>query len=305
MTVSVNPRVPGLGHISIDPPDVIPMNDALDIAFEKLGIETLGGASGHGWSRYRDLQKCPYKFYLKHVAKRPKDNSPAPGALETGSAFHALMAVYYQRQIDFDAGKEEPVAEAGVLCDELIVAGGNPNYINEAWRIFEAYANFYEARHDYLIPLAVERWTQDVNGPDTCRYDLIAKVEDTTAPVLPGIWIVEHKSSSRLDRAVTEGWHLDGEIIGELMIYKRARLNRVYGKLAGIIVNVITKTKVPNFHREIVSPPAAQMRRQVKDLRVWRATEAVYASTNTWPRALASCWDRYGPCEFFEECRNV
>lgn len=303
--MTINPHIPGLSRIEIDPPDVIPMNKALDIAFDKLDLEPLGGASGHGWSRYRDLQKCPYKFYRKHVAKKEDDGKPAPGALETGSVFHAFLALYYQRQIELLASKPDPVPEAGALCDELIVAGGNPNYINEAWRIFEAYANFYEAQHDYLIPIAVERWTQDATGPDTCRYDLIARVEDTRAPMLPGVYVVEHKSSSRLDRAVTEGWHLDGEIIGELMLWNRARLHKQYGKLAGVIVNIVTKTKIPQFHREIVSPPESQMRRQIKDLRVWRATEAIYASTHTWPRALASCWDRWGPCEFFEECRNA
>jgi DNA gyrase inhibitor GyrI len=716
------PHIPGLTRISIDNPDVVPMNNALDLAFAELGLETLGGASGHGWSRYRDLQLCPQKFYLRHHKKLLRDQK-APAPLEIGSVFHAFMAVYYQRMIDVLGGTAptDATPEAGMLCDALIAHGGEPEYINEAWRLFDAYANFYEQQNDYLVPLAVELHTKEIGGPNTCRYDLIAKVVDN-ARVVPGTYIVEHKclagttrlydsrgavrtveeasrnlvstslvavsrenvdtinalthanadrpvpngvrevfrvtlangqfldasdnhpfltargwvpvgalrendfvavpnyshlrapplgervipstaeiefvglmlgdgcmtkkisfckngpvmrrfkaacdilrwpyridaakehaeqvalsqavgngprdllerhglyrcaaaekfvptaylglphaatatlvsalwdtdgcidvfreeregkppqlkvrmayasrseqlcrdvqhllltlgifasvhrstvnyrgnrvpywttkvvtrnakrlfmdvvssrmtkypdvlciaaceaikagddrpiplerlsglnmtgvqrnrvfgggvstkrsitasglydlfpddeqvrsvlgepvwwvpvasilaigrqmtyditvlgvhnfaandiithnSAARLDRGVTEGWHLDGEIIGELMLYYKAKLARKYGPLTGVIVNVVTKTKAPGFHREIVTPPKSQMRRQHKDLKVWQAVEALYTTTNTWPRALAACWGRYGPCEFFNHCRD-
>lgn len=299
------PHIPGLSRIQIDYPDVVNMDVALDAAFAKLGIETLGGASGHGWSRYRDLQKCPHKFFLKHERKQDTVGEH-PAALQIGSAFHAFMAIYYQRMIDILGGilPENATPEAGPLCDLVLEHGGNPEYVNEAWRLFDAYATYYESNNDKLIPLAVERHAKDKGSPNTCRYDLIARVPDDHGTIIPGVYVVEHKSASRMSRDVQEGWHLDGEIIGELMLWKRAGLHRKYGPLQGVIVNIVTKTKVPNFHREIVSPPAAHMRRQHKDLKVWKATEGLYRATGRWPRALASCVDRYGFCDYFEHCRN-
>lgn len=707
----IQAHIPGLSRITLDPPDVVNMDVALDAAFAELGLATMGGASGYGWSRYRDLQLCPHKFWRKHVdPKRHKaEETRHPSALQLGSAFHAFMAIYYQRQIDLLAGKP-PAPMAGELCDLTIANGGDPVLVNEAWRLFESYANYYETRSDYLIPLAVEHLAKDRNGPSTCRYDLIAKVEDN-AKILPGTYIVEHKclvgaaeiidqwrgrltledcfateyeptllawdgerdlnqlvyapaqirpncvretyrvrlasgryvdasdnhpfltsrgwvpaasittndwvavpvatassahepvwlndevefvglmlgdgsatkkisfcksgptmdrfkaccdrlgwtyraddhapqvalsqaigagprdllekcglyghaaatkfvprvllgtskeqamlllgalwdtdgcidvfreeradknlqwkvriaytsrseqlcrdvqtlllqlgvqstvrqssveynggrvpywttkvvtrvckrrflkhvleteiwiskytaehvrdaydkikpgddrpiptallrhrddltgvernkllgnrqsvwastlidvldkraveivklpvhwervesvlaagrqmtydvtvpgvhtfvandiithnTTSRMDRSVTEGWHLDGEIVGETMLWYKANLARTYGPLQGIIVNIVTKTKVVNFHREIVSLPKAQLRRQYSDLKVWRAMEEVYRATNKWPRALAACWGRYGACEFFDECRDL
>lgn len=294
-----------LGRIELEPEDVVNMDVALDAAFAKLGLDTMGGASGYGWSRYRDLQMCPHKFWRKHVdpKRHKRDEVRHPSALQLGSAFHAFLAIYYQRQIDLLA-KKPPVPEAGELCDLVLANGGEPVLVNEAWRLFEAYANYYETHNDYLTPLAVELLAKDKGGPSTCRYDLVARVESTDGKILPGTYIVEHKTSSRMDRSVTEGWHLDGEIIGEVMLWNKSGMKRKYGPLQGVIVNIITKTKVVNFHREIVSPPTGQLRKQYNDLKVWRAMEQVYTATNKWPRAMAACWGRYGACEFFEECRD-
>ncbi|KKM92263.1 hypothetical protein LCGC14_1220160 [marine sediment metagenome] len=297
-----------LGHIMVEDPTVVSMDAALKRAVEELGIDlTLTGGSGHGWSRSSTMQQCPHKYDQKYNKNKGGwENGIPPKALQIGGCFHAFMALYYQREIDIDKGAtpDEAVVEPGVLCDALLDYGADPVLIGAAWQYFEGYANYYEAQgHDWFKPLAVEYRAKDPNGPDTCRYDLIAEVKDHPV-VLPGTWIVEHKTASRLDKGVTEGWHLDGEIVGQCMIYKKARLAMKFGKLQGVIVNVIVKTKIPQFHREFVTPPMKSTRRQAKDLKVFRATKAIYESVGYWPRSLASCVGRYGFCEFFDACRD-
>lgn len=290
-------------EIIIEDPNIVPMDSALWQAAQTLELRfIITGGSGYGWSRYSTLQKCPYKYNLKYRKKVERGAAPAP--LEIGACFHAFMAMYYQRINDLTIGHEQPTPEAGELCDLLLEYNADALRVNEAWRIFEAYAAHYENNGDYLHPLAVEVHAADRKSPSTCRYDLIAEVHETRPGILPGIYIVEHKSASRLDRGNQEGWHLDGEIMGQLMLWGPSGMKAKYGPLQGVIVNIVTKTKWPNFHREIVSPPTKHIRRQKKDLKMWRGLETLYDSTNTWPRSLASCWGRYGACEFFDHCRD-
>lgn len=299
-----------LDYVVVDPPNVLPMDVALHRAAEHFNIEiTLTGGSGFGWSRYSTLQACPYRYYLRYVRKTSvlPDNARKPKALEIGGGFHAFMALYYQRIVEIEKGipADALTADPGVVCDFILDAGADAALVNEAWRLFDAYANYYEMIDDYIKPLAVEHWIKDPNGPGTARIDLLAAVREGGAlKVLPGTYIVEHKSAARLDEATTEGWHLDGEILGLIDLYKRARLAQRFGKLQGVIVNIVTKTKIPGFHREIVAPPDSQARRQHKDLKTWNATLGLYKATNTWPRALNSCWGRYGACDYVAHCRG-
>lgn len=297
-----------LGHIVVQDPNVVSIDVAMKQAVVDLEIDlTLTGGSGHGWSRSSTLQQCPYKYYRKYIKGDSNwaDGLP-PNPLQIGGAFHAFLACYYQREIDFDKGtpEDECCAEPGALADKLIDYNADVALVNEAWRLFEAYANYYEQHGDWLKPLAVEYRAKDPNGPDTCRYDLIAEVE-SHQKILPGTYIVEHKTAGRRGREQSEGWHLDGEILGQVNIWKKARLSSKFGKLQGVIVNVVVKTDVPQFHREIVIPPNQVARRQAKDLKVFRATKAVYESMGYWPKAVASCIGRYGFCEFWDECRGA
>ncbi len=296
------PQLPD--HIILDNPNVLSMDQAMDAAFDALEIEKLGGASGRGWSNYNMLQRCPRMFQLNHIRK--VEVSRESKALSVGIAFHAFMALYYVNLRALQRNEEEGPSPSR-LRDELFEQNADPEYVAEAWRIFAAYADYYEAVGDYLEPIAIEKLARDPKTGNTCRYDLIARVNDSAKDrgIIPGIYVVEHKSASRLDRAATEGWYLDGEVLGQLLIYPRAGLSRLYGKIQGVIVNIAVKTKTPTFHREIVAPPARQVAQQGRDLQVWESLERMYRSTNTWPRALAACYGhRYGPCHYVDVCKD-
>jgi hypothetical protein len=278
--------------------ETITIDQALAKAFALLKEPVMGGATGQGWSRYRDLQTCPYLFYAKHVRHiDPGDGSPARSV---GAVAHAFLALYYKGMMVADT------PEPGALCDLLLQVGALPSVVNEAWRCFEAYANHWESIPDYLEPLAVEQLATDPETGNTCRYDLIARVQDhaKASGVFPGVYIVESKFVGRLDQGNVEGWHLDGEVIGQAMIWPKARLTKKYGPLQGIIMNLTIKTKVVGFERIVVQSPTRHLKRQSRDLAVWRAHEQMYRATGTWPRSLASCIGRFGLCDYFYHCRD-
>lgn len=294
--------------ISTDSPQTTPVDVAIRLAAEKLGISglTLTGGSGRGWSRQRTFQECPYKFNRMYVQPQlgPRWPDGEPQGLAVGSLIHAFLAVYYQQIINWaENGPELP--DLGEFCDAILDAGANAVFVEEAWRMFDRYAAFYETIGDYIDPLAVEYRIEDPIDGNTCRYDLVAKVTRDSQVVVPGTYIIEHKSSGRLGRDVTEGWALDGEIVGQVMLWTRGDPSPMdlWGPLDGVIVNLLVKTKIPQFQRIVVEPPEGVIERHLKDLRVQRGLEAMYAGMNYWPRQLASCWGRYGPCRFFDECQ--
>lgn len=282
------------GTISLMPnPDVRPLDDVLKEIFEKYKMERLGGASGRGWSSYATFQRCPYLYKVTYV---DGERGVAALALETGSVFHTFMALHYLWMID------ENLALNPFVCrDELMNNGARPEAVVQGWRVYDAYSMHYEA--DYLMPLAMEEWAQGDNG-NTCRYDLIARVDEAQPGIVPGTYIVEHKTASRFTADLLEGWHNDGEVLGQIMVWKQAKLDKKFGKLRGTIVNIAGKQKVPQFQRVIVPAQAWHVREHAEDLKVWAALQEMYRATNTWPKARNNCVHRYGLCSLFQHCSS-
>lgn len=281
--------------------DVIDLNTfkstPLDVAVKDLyaqrGMVPPGGPSERGWTVFSTFMTCPYKFKLRYRVGAPVEGSEAPTvALEVGGLWHLLTANEYLAQL------EEPAMEQGFLVDGLLARGVSAQVISEAQRLHAGYQNYYE--NDYLTPLAVELIpTSDLMA--TCRYDLIARAEGSQT-VPDGVWIVEHKTASRLDRSTQEGWKNDGQILIQIAAWKRAKLDKKFGRLAGVIVNLVVKTKLPQFVRIVLPVNAKQVRAHLADLDAWDVLQRLCEVTGTWPRNRASCVGRYGLCEFFSHC---
>jgi hypothetical protein len=271
-------------------PSIMPMDEALEKVFDLYGMPRMGGASGKGWSRIATIQRCLYLYKRRY---RDGERGGPSKALEVGSCFHTMMALHYWAMREPQQARITPER----LRDELFKLNADAKAIEESWRLYDAYANYYE--HDYLVPLGEELFATD--GDNSCRYDLIARVEANNQ-IAPGTYIVEHKTSSRFDAATLEGWKNDGEVIGQIMLYKPAKLTKKYGKLQGVIVNIVGKQKIPKFERVIVPVQAWQMRAHKKDLAFWNAVEQMCVATNNWPRSRAHCTNKYGLCSYFDHC---
>jgi len=273
--------------------NVTPIDTALREIFKLRGLEFLGGKSGRGWSSRAAFMKCPY--YYNAIRQGELGRSVA---LEVGILFHVLLALFYAERMEV---KGYEGIEPDELRLQLTEQGCSGEVIMEAYRLYTAYTFRYE--DDYLTPLAVEHREESKQG-DTCRYDLIANVGPNALGLPEGTWIVEHKSASRMDDATLDGWRSDGEIIGQEMLWKRNRLDRVFGELQGVIVNLAFKTRVVDFRRVLVPVLPAQLRQHSRDLKVFDAFERVCEATGVWPRSRHSCIGRYGKCSLFEHCAS-
>jgi hypothetical protein len=272
-------------------PNIKYLDDVLSEVFERHGRPRLGGASGRGWSSHGAFQKCPYYFktvYIDGIRGKPAM------ALEMGSAFHTFLALHYEWMLD-----ENLTLTPEVCKEEILIGGANAVAVLGAWRLYESYASYYS--NDYLYPIAIEERAEDPDG-NTCRYDLIARVDTAQIGVVPGVYIGEHKSCSRMDQATLDGWRSDGEILGQIMIWKRAKLDKKYGKLRGTIVNLVSKTQIVQFHRTIVPAQVWHVKQHMEDLKFWSALQRMCDATGVWPRTRNSCVGRWGMCSMFDSC---
>jgi intein/homing endonuclease len=162
--------------------DIRGVDDAFNEIFDRHKMDRLGGASGRGWSSYATFQRCPYLYKVTYIDGQRGTAAPA---LETGSIFHTFMALHYLWMLD-----ENLSLTPDVCREELMVSGVRVESIIAGWRCYDSYRMHYEA--DYLYPLAIEAWAQGDRG-NTCRYDLIAHIEEPQPGIVPGTWIIEHK----------------------------------------------------------------------------------------------------------------
>lgn len=271
------------------------VDEVLAGIFEAVGVPRLGGVStGRGWSSFSNFQRCPYAWNRRYVQKiRPTFLVESP-SLAVGSLIHVFLAVHYIRMID----ESYPLTPEDVRDQTRRKA--NPDFVDNAWRVFSAYRLFYI--HEEILPLAVEYDLRDPRSGESCRFDLVAYYKESIAGRSPGTYIIEHKSAARFDNDTLDGWGNDGEVIGQVALWQRLGLDHRFGKLQGVIVNLLGKHKEPQFHRTTVSPESWQVEAHLDDLRRWEGLIQLARSTNSFPRSRAGCISRYGRCDYFDHC---
>jgi intein/homing endonuclease len=175
-------------------PDVIDLDqtpifttveEALRKIFEANKLEYLGGTSGaRGWSSVSTFAKCPYLWEHTFLGKRRVETR----GLAEGSLVHIFLASYYQGILQPDY----PITSE-YLLDALHSANVNPEYLTEAWRVFQSYLLRYP--NDVIEPLAVEHLVVDPRSGRSCRFDLIFRVTKTVGESLlaPGTYLMDHK----------------------------------------------------------------------------------------------------------------
>ena len=200
-----------------------------------------------------------------------------------------------------------PPSDASVVQ----VPGPSMSVILEAERIFDAHTQFYGDGQEDVQPLAIEWYAEHEAIGYSCRYDAIVKLDADDPFVREGrlaagsIVAVEHKSAAWLSEWATDGWFLDGEILGQLLCWQPSGCERVFGPLAGLLVDVVTKEKTPKCTRILVSPKPATVAMYEKVIR-WQAAElAMYRAIGYWPRRIVNCWRWGKPCGLYQHCQSV
>ena len=271
---------------------------AAQLQFPQLADLILtGGSAGKGWSRYQTLQRCPRAFQLTYLNGPRDSGGTTMSGLTTGSGFHALAAAYYTD------GKVLALQFWDAIKNQNI----DPILSEEVERIFNGYLDHYDGV-DYIIPLAVEQTVvSDIYGW-SCRYDLIARIDDPPLGVFPGIWAIDHKCMAIFDEPTLNGWDLDGEITGEATFWAGSPMEEKYGPLQGVMLNIVGKQKKPQkFHRTWMNYSKERQERHIANLQYWETVETGYRNAfegKQWPQSNGNCVGRYGKCGWYERCKD-
>lgn len=275
-----------------------PVDECLEEFFDERGLPRLGGASsGRGWTSFGMWQRCPYAWKRRYVDNAKPLIMIEPASRAIGSLVHAWLAVYYSA-----LRPESPYANiTPTELYEALMAKANPELVGEAWRVFSAYKLYY--KHDAtIVPLAIEHDLRDPRTGESCRYDMVAFQPEQVSNRPPGTYIWEHKTTGIFSQDNLSGWSNDGEILGEVMLWKRLGLDKRFGELKGVVVNILGKQKEPKFHREYVSPSSLQLEQHRQDLKTWEGMIQLARATGIFPRARNNCIGRWGRCDHWDEC---
>jgi hypothetical protein len=291
-----------VARIHVATPNAKPMDLAMIEAFARWNCEPLGvGSSADGWSKMAEFQRCPYRYWLRHEAGAIYSAGPEPAPLQIGGLWHAAVACHYCRMLEkgmpgWRATPPPPID----FIDAVEEAGAELAYVEEARRMFYGYQEHHGV-NDPLRPLAIEMGA-GIQGVHTSRFDMVASEER-----LGGIWIVEHKTAFAETAEVIEGWYLDGEIIGECYSWRLSGLDKVFGPLMGVIVNLGIKARPPTFRRLEVPIPESVMQDYIRDRAHWGAVREHYRKIGYWPRKLQGCKGPMGKddlCAYRLHCRE-
>lgn len=285
--------------------------------FEHAGIPFLGGMSGlRGWSSIGTYQTCPYLWKLTYGGGS-KDvvnpDVPKSEALEVGTLLHLFTAIHYMRIIQnnpatadakaFPNGYPLTPEDALTFLRHVMVT---PGYLDYAWGLFDAYRIEYQDELEWMTPLAVEHLAMDPRDGVSCRWDLTFRIDHPHGGQLPGVYVCNTKTASDKGKTTLEQWHNDGQILGEVDLYSRLKYEKLWGPLRGACINLVIKTKTPQFHRTWVSPPKSVLRSHRYERGIWIAQMELAAATGLYPRSRASCVTKWrGLCQLFEHCSGA
>jgi len=283
----------------------ISIDTAIDKTLKKYDIPKFSGSTkAPAWSYLSSIQKCPRFFYNRYVERGEYERS---FYLEVGICVHFFIAMHYARRLRngflghhlVEDGSSFPLVDT--LKSDLLVQGGDVEVIHDSWRIFEGYRDHYF--QDYVKPLAIE-YKQVIDDPHySCRFDLIAEVQEgNNLHVSPGTYNIDAKTASRFDQVTLEGWSHDGELHGQMLIYQKANLQEKFGELKGTIVDLIGKQKQQKFQRIIVPLQKSILDEFEREIVYWKSEVDRHKKRGWFPKAEANCISRYGLCDYYYRC---
>lgn len=319
-------------------PSTINIDQATEIIFKKLGWPLLGGPSGRGWSMVSTAQRCGELFFATYDAPAVRDKKAPipfhPEPLQIGALYHTLQALYYGAGLgnayvlprrggllaDNLTGPRAPSTRArwtvppdaaDVLLAELKAMCNAPgedvlapklNIVLEAERLFDAHTYVWGNGKEDCEPLAIELFAEDPNTGYSCRFDAVVKVGPNDPYMPPGVVIKERKTTAWISEKYIEGWKMDGEVLGQLAIWEAAGLDKIFGPLVAIVVDVVSKGKIPDVRRILLPPKMPAVQRHRQWVKHTQAEIAMWRATGIYPQRFASCFGRYGLCPQWTNC---
>lgn len=292
-----------------------------------LGLDDpFGAPSAKGSTYWSRLMTCPREHALHNIAKL-RSTAPA-SALTTGFLVHHGLEVYYrslmeaqrpwraQALADLEVKGTYPIspdddrafkqAAADAAFASLAPLEGEPGYEQIADQVSRILAGYFDlALLDSHMVLAVEE-NLDFKRRSlhyTARIDLLVQDYGERR----GVWIVEHKTAKALNESLIEGYQLNLQILGQVWLFKKVFDSRHTPVYRGVLVQILTKTAVPKYHRVHVTPSPAHLAQFEESLKSWVAIEKTMAKRG-WPANFTKCagYARgYSRCTYYNLCHAM
>lgn len=231
-----------------------------------------------------------------------------------GTLVHNCLAYHYASKL------ETRPDWLNVSLDEMLMkeAKGDPVQIRTAKNVMQAYLKFWSGEpwktvfveHEFKATIG----ELDPGGPFpeldneviTCRSDLVVESNGS-------LFIVDHKcSAGEWGKDRLEHWKDDGEYrmfwqgMVNLMIVRKRMAEITDKPVSGFIINRVKRREPFDFDRHVLSMPKMAYQQAPRTARMFVREELqlmadIAAGVKPTPN-FASCYGRYGPCDYINVC---
>ena len=265
------------------------------------------GPSPKGWSRLATILQCPQKYAYTYLL--PEDQGGGKGAgnspaLIKGSLVHTGLAHHYRRMMADQQGEDRSQWYEPLMAMQFQAYKEGEDWeeqLEASQDTVKAYISHYGVEEFKIVAVEEMIYTNIGSHMVTGRADLIIQQRSTGK-----VWIVDHKTTSRISSAQVKYYGISGQLIGyEYM--GRELFGEHWG---GMLLNQIQHTKEgkPNKYNRVELPPAPNMLARypkiVRDAEA-RIEELENRGVHDYPMAMheLTCFHRYGACRFVDMCR--
>lgn len=265
------------------------MADLPQMAWPIIG-DAKEGPSLAGFHKIVDFLRCPREYQFRHIQNiKPKDKEEK-GALAVGVLCHVGRAHWFGTQ--FKASAEDCI----VAIKEHVQKYNSKSNIDaerEACRIIQAYHDYWKTK-----PLPLCRAVEYEVGPcpmqpgdpfflyRTARFDDLSIYPDA----LNKLCIGDLKTTSDSIASCVNEYRQNGQFILYNILYKMAQEGqKLFGPVAGIMVDIATKDAVPKFHRELIVVTPFQEHWFTASMQGWLRAAAQVTPTSPVPRNVTQC----------------
>lgn len=213
---------------------------------DSLRVEVDGEPINLNQSRVQTFLRCKRKYGWGHHENLVPDRPQY--ALEFGTAVHKVLAAvkakkvpedrgveYFIKEFDKQLGRQHLTEQDRVIRDE---------HVELAIRMIPAYYATYREESNPWKALGIEVSGRVEVGTGTNVFLIFRTDELVTQNKM--LWIVDHKTAAKMDERMMLKYEMDLQMTA----YVYAVTKRMRIRCSGVIVNVLVKTIVPQFHRE-------------------------------------------------------
>ncbi len=249
---------------------------------------------------------CPERYRLRQHVQRWEDEPEKP-AFVKGELLHLGLAHLYMYKKYRDEGRTGFARDWHTPADAMRIKaeakGGM--WLHHLPLVTEAYKLYSQEygwdKHWEVMYIEKELKVRVEGHLYTQRADLIVRDRDTKL-----VWIVDHKTTSRITNRTANSFTLNGQFVGYNML-GRAFFKEQFG---GVRLNLVQLAKEDYAFSRPRLAPAPNTNDRFRNTILYgeamiASMEATLGTDQPWPQTFATdtCIGRYGQCPMFDICQ--